>query len=414
MRIRWWIVSLLFFATTINYLDRAILGVILPEIRGRFHFGLEAYGNIQFAFQIAYGVGSLIGGGLLDRYGTRIGYGTAAAVWSAAAMLNAFAGSALQFGVFRTALGFGESVNFPACNKATAEWFLPHERATAMGIVNAATNAANIFGPPLFIFLALQLGWQACFAIMGGLGFLWLPVWLFAYHLPRQAGAPAPPASKLSIGAVLKYKQAWGYACAKFLTDPVWWFYLFWLPTYFTDVRHFSPAQRGTALMIVYAISGVGAVAGGIVAGSFIKRGWTVGKARKTTMLFCALVIPVCTLAVVVPNASFAVLLFGLATAAHQAWMTNVFTTPSDVFPARAVGSANGFGVSLGAFGGALFSGLIPGHVIPVFGYVPVLMTMSCFYILAWFLVHRLMGNLEMVTLHDEEPAAAPLTRSRS
>lgn len=409
MRIRWVILSLLFFATTINYLDRAILGVILPEIRERFHFGLQAYGTIQMAFQIAYGVGSLIGGGLLDRYGTRIGYGISAALWSLAAMLNAFAGSAFQFGLFRAALGLGESTNFPACNKAVAEWFPPHERATATGIVNAGANLANIFGPPLFILIALKLGWRWCFAIMGGLGFLWLPVWWLFYHLPRKEGAFAQPVSKLSIKEVLKYKQAWGYAWAKFFTDPVWWFYLFWLPTYLTDVRHFTPTQRGAALTVIYAISGVGAVAGGVLAGFLMKRGWPVGKARKRTMLLCAAVMPVCGLGVVVPNARLAVLLFGLATAAHQAWMTNLFTTPSDVFPAQAVGSANGFGGSIGAFGGALFSGLIPGAVIPVVGYIPVLLTMSCFYLIAWLIVHRMMGNLEPVVLSQGEREPVPL-----
>ena len=241
MRMRWVIVGLLFFATTINYLDRAILGVILPEIRDQFHFGLQAYGVIQMFFQLAYAGGSLLGGYLLDRLGTRIGYGIAATVWFLAATLNAFAGSVVQFGVYRTVLGFGESANFPACSKAAAEWFPPDERATAMGIVNAGTNLANIFGPPLFIVIALTLGWQACFAIMGGLGFLWLPFWFLTYRLPKQAGAPTTPGAKLSISEVMKYKQAWGYGLAKFLTDPVWWFYLFWLPTYLTDVRHFTP-----------------------------------------------------------------------------------------------------------------------------------------------------------------------------
>jgi MFS transporter, ACS family, aldohexuronate transporter len=412
MRMRWVVVGLLFFATTINYLDRAILGVILPEIRDKFHFGLQAYGLIQMVFQIAYAVGSLYGGKLLDRYGTRIGYGIAVTVWSFAATLNAFAGSALQFGIYRTALGLGESANFPACTKAMAEWLPSDDRATGMGIINSGTNLANIFGPPLFIVIALKFGWQVCFAIMGGLGFLWLPLWFLTYRRPKPAGASSTPILKLPIRAVMKYKQAWGYGLAKFLTDPVWWFYLFWLPTYLTDVRHFTPSQRGTALTVVYAISGIGAVAGGVVAGALIKRGWTVGKARKATMLFCAIVMPVCGLGVVVPGARLAVLLFGLATAAHQAWMTNLFITPADVFPAQAVGSTNGFGVCLGGFGGALFSGVIPGMVIPHVGYVPVLLSMSCFYIFAWLIVHRLMGNLEMVTLHESGPQPAPLAHS--
>jgi MFS transporter, ACS family, hexuronate transporter len=414
MRMRWVVVSLLFFATTVNYLDRAILGVILPEIRDNFHFGLQAYGLIQFVFQIAYAAGSLCGGWLLDRYGTRIGYGFAVVVWSLAAMLNAFAGSAFQFGAYRTALGLGESANFPACTKAMAEWLPPDDRATGMGIINSGTNLANIFGPPLFIFIALKMGWQACFAIMGALGFLWLPVWFLTYRLPKPAGVAAPPIAKLSISEVMKYKQAWGYGIAKFLTDPVWWFYLFWLPTYLTDVRHFTPTERGTALTVVYTISGIGAVLGGVVAGALIKRAWTVGRSRKSTMLFCAVVMPACALGVVVQNAWFAVILFGLATAAHQAWMTNLFVTPADVFPAEAVGSTNGFGVCLGGFGGALFSGIIPGTVIPRVGYVPVLLGMSSFYIIAWFIVHRMMGNLEMVSLHEVEPHPAPLAPSRA
>jgi ACS family hexuronate transporter-like MFS transporter len=414
MRMRWVIVGLLFFATTINYLDRAILGVILPEIRDKFHFGLPVYGTIQMVFQLAYAGGSLLGGRMLDRYGTRIGYGLAAALWSLAATLNAFAGSAIQFGFFRIVLGFGESANFPACSKAAAEWFPPEERATAMGIVNTGTNLANIFGPPLFILIAFTLGWQACFAIMGGLGFLWLPVWFRFYRLPKEASGAANLGAKLSISAVIKYRQAWGYGLAKFLTDPVWWFYLFWLPTYLTDVRHFSPQQRGTALMIVYSISAVGALMGGIVSSFLMKRGWTVGKARKMTLLFCAVVMPACTLGVMVQDARLAVLLFGLATAAHQAWMTNLFIMPADVFPSQAVGSANGFGVCLGGLGGALFSGIIPGIVIPHIGYVPVLMGMSCFYIIAWIIIHRMMGDLEMVTPGTEKTAGVSLAPSRA
>jgi len=411
MRIRWVIVSLLFVATTINYLDRAVLGVILPEIREHFHFGLQTYGTIQAAFQLAYAMGSLFGGWLLDRLGTRIGYGLSVGLWSLVATLNAFAASALQFGIFRAALGLGESPNFPACNKAVAEWFPPQERGTAAGIVNAGTNFANIIGPPVVILIAVKFGWQWCFIIMGALGFMWLPVWWQFDHVPKPAGGVAASFAKLSIKQVLKFKQAWGYAWGKFLTDPVWWFYLYWLPTYLTDVRHFTPKERAAALTIVYAISGAGAVAGGVVAGLLAKRGLTVGKARKRTMLFCAAIMPVFSLGVLVPNVRLAVLLFGLATAAHQAWATNLFTTTSDVFPAQAVGSTNGFGASLGGFGGFLFATLIPGFVIPIVGYVPVLLTMSGFYLIAWVIVHWLMGNLEPVTL---PAAAAEPTPSRA
>jgi ACS family hexuronate transporter-like MFS transporter len=397
---RWMILAFLFFATTVNYLDRAVLGVLLPEIRQHLHFSLETYGNIQMVFQLAYAAGSLVGGKLLDSYGTKKGFGVAAAIWSFAAILNAWARNAIQFGILRGLLGLGESPNFPACNKAVAEWFRPEERAVAMGVVNFAPNLANIFGPPLFIWLALTHGWQTCFLIMGVLGLVWLPFWFLMYRSPRrQDVSTSVNRVKISISSILKHRQVWGYAWAKFLTDPVWWFYLFWLPTYLSDVRHFSPANRGAALTIIYSIAGAGALAGGALSSFLIKGGWAVGKARKTTMLICALIIPACTLGVVVRNSSAAIVLFGLATAGHQAWMTNLFTTPADVFPSRAVGSANGFGVSMGAIGGAIFSAFIPGHVIPLIGYVPVLMTMSLFYIVAWWLVDRLMGNMEMVSL---------------
>jgi ACS family hexuronate transporter-like MFS transporter len=400
---RWVIISLLFVATTINYLDRAVLGVLLPEIRKQLSISTEAYGNITAFFFVAYAIGSLAGGRLLDRLGTRIGYGVAAAVWSAAAMLNAVAGSALQFGIFRFLLGLGEAPNFPACNKAAAEWFPPAQRASVMGVVNSGTNVANIIGPPVLIWLAYTINWQACFVIMGAIGFLWLPVWLIVLRKGSQQAGPTEVTPKVSMWTIVKYKQAWGYALAKFLTDPVWFFYLFWLPSYLTTVRHFTPGERAGALSIVYAISGLGAVLGGVASSFLIRQGWSVGRARKATMLACAVIMPACGLGVVVESNQLAVFLFGMATAAHQAWMTNLFTTPGDVFPKHAVGSANGFGVFFGAVGGAPFAGSLPGYLIPQFGYVPVLLTMSCFYLIAWAIVHTMMGNLEPVKLEAVE-----------
>jgi ACS family hexuronate transporter-like MFS transporter len=300
-------------------------------------------------------------------------------------------------------LGFGESANFPACNKATAECFSPGERATAMGVILFGTNLGNIIGPPLFIWITLMFGWRTCFVVIGGIGFLWVPLWFLVYRLPKRPSALLQEQSKISIKAVLRYKQSWGFAWAKFLTDPVWWFYLFWLPTYLDEVRHFSAQERAGALTLIYAVSGAGAMAGGAASSFLMKRGWHVGKARKSVMLVCAIIMPATGFGVVVGSSALAVALFALGTAAHQAWMTNLFTTPADIFPQQAVASANGVGVFTGAIGGALFSGLIPGYVIPVAGYVPVLLTMSCFYLIAWLLVHKLMGNLEMVTLQTEE-----------
>ena len=396
---RWYVLSLLFVVSTINYLDRAILAVLLPEIRSQIAINTGTYGTITFWFQILYALGSLIGGRLLDKYGTRIGFGAAAALWSLAATLNAFAANALHFGLLRGMLGLGESTNFPACNKAAAELFPPSQRATVMGVVHFGANLANIIGPPLFIWVALSLGWRACFAIVGGIGFLWVPAWLMGYRLPVQTGTPQQKAATLSMKAVLLYRQAWGYAWAKFLTDPVWWFFLFWIPIYLNDVRHLTASERATALTVIYAISSVGALLGGAISSYLIKNGWSVGKARKTVMLVCACIMPVAALGVFADRSAVTVLFFGISMAAHAAWMTNVFTTTADVFPKQAVGVANGFGNCVGGIGGALFSGLIPGYIIPVVGYIPVLLTLSWFYLIALLLIHKLMGNLEPVVL---------------
>jgi ACS family hexuronate transporter-like MFS transporter len=399
LAMRWYILSLLFVASTINYLDRAILAVLLPEIRNQIQISTGVYGVITFWFQISYALGSLIGGRLLDKYGTRIGFGVAAVLWSLAATLNAFAANALQFGMLRAMLGLGESANFPACNKAAAELFPPSLRATVMGVVHFGANLANIIGPPLFIWIALSMSWQTCFAIVGGIGFLWVPAWLLAYRLPLQQNDQRQEIARLSMKKVMHYRQAWGYAWAKFLTDPVWWFYLFWIPIYLNDVRHFTASERATALTVIYTISSAGALLGGAASSYLIKSGWNVGKARKTVMLLCACIMPAAAMGVFAERAAVTVLFFGISLAAHAAWMTNVFTTTADVFPKQAVGVANGFGNCVGGLGGALLSGLIPGYVIPLVGYIPVLLTMSCFYLVAWLLVHKLMGDLEPIQL---------------
>ena len=399
---RWYILSLLFVVSTINYLDRAILAVLLPEIRSQIEISTGTYGIITFWFQISYALGSLIGGRLLDKYGTRIGFGVAAVLWSLAATLNAFAATAVQFGLLRAMLGLGESANFPACNKAAAELFPPSLRATVMGVVHFGANLANIIGPPLFIWIALSMSWQTCFAIVGGIGFFWVPAWLLAYRLPLQQNDQEQAIASLSMKQVMHYRQAWGYAWAKFLTDPVWWFYLFWIPIYLNDVRHFTASERATALTVIYTISSAGALLGGAVSSYLIKSGWNVGKARKTVMLLCACIMPAAVMGVFAERAAVTVVLFGISLAAHAAWMTNVFTTTADVFPKQAVGVANGFGNCVGGLGGALLSGLIPGYVIPLVGYIPVLLIMSCFYLVAWFLVHKLMGSLEPIQLELE------------
>jgi len=296
-------------------------------------------------------------------------------------------------------LGLSEAPNFPACNKAIAEYFPPPQRAMAMGIVNFGTNLANIIGPLLFALITKEWGWRRGFAIMGGLGFVWIPIWLFSTPKPSASERSAP---RLSFREILQYKQAWGYGIAKFFTDPVWWFYLFWLPSYLTNVRGMTLDQRVEALSIVYAISGAGSLAGGALSSWLMKIGWPVGKARKTAMFIFAAIMPLSALGMLVENTNVAVILFGIGTAAHQAWMANLFTAPADVFPKEAVGTANSFGVFTGAMGGALFSGLVPGYLLGPIGYTPILITMSCFYLLAWMFLHRLLGNYEQVKLRAQ------------
>jgi ACS family hexuronate transporter-like MFS transporter len=398
MRMRWWILSLLFASTTLNYMDRTVLAVLLPVIRDQMHFGPETYGQITAAFSLAYTISAVIGGKLLDRYGTRLAFGVAAGIWSLAAAMHATVVNPLHFGVWRALLGAGESVNLPACTKAAAEWFPPKERAFAVGIFMAGLNLAAIGGPPLFIGMQAAFGWRMCFAITGLIGFVWVAAWFLTYRVPRGT-AVREPANRFSLGEVLRYPQTWGYSIGKLLTDPVWWFYLFWLPLYFHDVRKFDMKGLAWALPFIYFMSGVGAAAGGWFSGFLMRRGWTTGSARKTTMLLCALAMPVAALGVWVKEAIYAVLLFSLATAAHQAWMTNLFTTTSDVFPQEAVGSVNGVGGSFGSFGGIFISSLIPGYVIGHVGYAPLFVTMSCLYLVAMLAVHILMGDLRPITL---------------
>jgi ACS family hexuronate transporter-like MFS transporter len=398
MRMRWWVVSLLFASTTLNYMDRTVLAVLLPVIRDQMQFGPEAYGQITAAFSLAYTVSAVIGGKLLDRYGTRLAFGVAAGIWSLAAALHATVVTPMQFGIWRAMLGAGESVNLPACTKAASEWFPPKERAFAVGVFMAGLNVAAIAGPPLFIAMQAAFGWRACFAITGLIGFVWVAAWFLTYRRPQ--GAPLTERVKrATLADVLRCRQTWGYSIGKFLTDPVWWFYLFWLPLYFHDVRKFEMKELAWALPFIYFMSGVGAAVGGWFSGFLMRRGWTTGNARKTSMLFCALAMPVAALGVLVKDAMAAVLLFSLATAAHQAWMTNLFTATSDVFPQDAVGSVNGVGGSLGSFGGVFISSLIPGYVIGRIGYTPLFLMMSCLYLVAMLAVHVLMGDLRPITL---------------
>lgn len=396
-RYRWWILTLLTLATTINYLDRIALGFLAQPIRTELGLDDLGYSRVVACFQAAYTIGFLAMGKFVDRYGTRIGYSTAALFWGVASMLHTLARIPLHLMLFRGLLGLGESGNFPSAIKAVAEWFPPKDRAFATGIFNAGTNMASVIGPPLFVVIFNTYGWRACFLSTSTLALVFSIVWFLSYRRPLSAtsGKPEPVEAPMPWGEALRHKQTWGFAAGKFFSDPVWWFYLFWLPIYLFDIRHWSRDEVKWALPFVYLVADLGSVAGGWLSGYFFRRGWPMAKARKTTMFICACCPPIAALGVLAPNPIVAVVLFSLATAAHQGWSANLYTTTSDVFPKRAVASVTGIGGALGGVSGFFFSAIIPGYVIPVLGYTPIFLVMGCFYFIGLFLLHKLMGDLK-------------------
>ena len=420
-RYRWFILSLVFFVTTNNYLDRTVFSVLIPIIRDDLHISTQQYGYITGTFQFAYAVGFLVVGGLIDRFGTRIGYAASIVWWSVAACLHSVSRSGLQLGVWRGLLGFGESGNFPSAIKAVAEWFPKKDRAFATGIFNAGTNVASMVGPPLFVWMAKRYGWRDCFLITGSIGFLLALIWWIVYRLPevhrsvnkeelayiRSGAVEVEPDRKIRWVEVLRYKETWGFAVAKFLTDPLWWFYLNWLPLYLYDVRKFKMLEVGWALPVVYLVADFGSVGGGWLSGFLMRRGWPNSKARKTAMGVCAGLMPIAALSVLAPSPVLAIALVSLANASHQGWSANLFTTTSDVFPKRAVASVTSIGGCLGGLGGVLFSSLIPGFVIPLFGYKPVFLGMGFLHLIALSVVHTLMGRMQPIRTTPSSSGAA-------
>jgi len=410
-RVRWYILALLFFATTVNYLDRIVISVLISVIRNDIHISDEQYGFVNGAFMIAYTVGFLFMGKLIDRYGTKIGYAIAILWWSVAAAGHALTRSAVGLGMWRGLLGLGEAGNFPAAIRSVAEWFPKKDRALATGIFNAGTNVASMIGPPMFVWMVGHFGWRDCFLITASLGFIWVVLWLLHYQLPNKHPKVNEAERKYiysdvedvekepSIGwlRALRCKETWGFALAKFFSDPVWWFYLYWLPPYFYDVRKFNLKEIGWALPVIYLMADFGSVFGGWLSGYFIRRGWTNAKARKTAMLICASCMPIAATSVLAKSPILAVALVCLATSAHQGWSANLFTTTSDVFPRNAVASVTGIGGCMGGLGGFLFSAIIPGFVVTYFGYTPVFLAMGCFHFIAFTIVHNLMGEMKQI-----------------
>jgi ACS family hexuronate transporter-like MFS transporter len=377
---RWMILSLLVAVTTINYLDRLLLSVLSPVLRDYFHFAESTYGNISGAFQIAYAFGYLAFGKLVDRYGTKIGLGVAAAVWSAASLLHATVTGAGQFGAWRALLGLSEGANFPACNKAVAEWFPAEERALATGIFNAGVNLASVIGPPLFVAVAARYGWRACFVAISLSGFVWLLFWGRFYRTPEAVARNVPG---LTLKQALRYRQAWGFVLGKILVDPAWFFMLFWLPLYFRDARKMEMSQIGWAQPWIYFMSGAGSIVAGWLSGFLMRCGWTKRRARLAITFVCALLVPTAILSGLAGGVTGTILLFSVAAAAHQAFSSMAFTMPGDVFPSNAIATVQGLGGFAGSIRGVIFSAVLPGYLIPLFGYTPMLIVLSFGYLAA-------------------------------
>lgn len=413
-RYRWRICALLFAATTLNYVDRQVLGVLAPDLTQRFGWSEIEYSSIVTAFQAAYAIGLVGAGALIDKLGTRMGYALAICVWSVAAMSHALAGSVLGFAAARFLLGLGEAGNFPAAIKTVAEWFPRRERAFATGLFNSGSNVGAILAPLAVPVVAITWGWQAAFLFTGVLSAIWLVTWLAVYRPPAQHPKlssaelayirvdPDEPTARLPWAQLLRHRQAWAFVAAKFLTDPIWWFFLFWLPKFLHQEYGLTLTALGPPLIAIYLLADIGSIGGGWIAGRFIKLGWSVNKARKGAMLLCALSVVPIVLASSVTNLWAAVALIGLATAGHQGWSANVFTLTSDMFPRYAVASVVGIGGLAGAVGGMLISTFV-GFLLETTGsYVPVFMMAGSAYLIALAVVHWLVPRLEPASITGE------------
>lgn len=381
---RWTIAAMLFAATVINYVDRQALSVAASTITKELGLSNTQYADILTAFLIPYTVMYVFSGLLVDRWGTKVALAVFIAWWSAANALHALATTALLLGVFRFLLGLGESGNFMAAIKAISEWFPPKERAFANGLVNAAAATGAILSPPLISWAVIHFGWRAAFVATGALGFVWLAVWLAVYgKTPPQPEAEVK--AKVPYSTLLRMPQSWGLLFARVLADPIWWFYLFWLPKYLQDVRHFSLAQIGLFAWMPYLSADLGSLAGGWLSGRFIARGLDPVAARLRAMIPAALAMPL-GIAVAYLDSTPAIALICLATFSHMAWKTNLMTMTNDVYPTNVVGSAAGL-VGLGSGLAGAWSTPAVGRIVDAFGYESVFWMFGFLHILATALV---------------------------
>ena len=408
--IRWWICALLFFATTINYIDRQVFAILAPQLQTEIGWSEIEYGYIVTAFQLSYAIGLLLVGKLIDFLGTKKGFILSIIVWSLAAMSHALARTPVGFGVARLALGIGESGNFPAAIKTISEWFPRKERALATGIFNSGSNIGAIVAPLLVPIIALNFGWQAAFIITGFLGFIWLFFWLRLMKRPEEH--PGINAAELdlikadteenlekptSIWKIIRTRKVWAIAIGKFLTDPIWWFFLYWLPKFLNTTYGLKLDKIGLPLIVAYLIADVGSIGGGWLSSHFLKMGWSINAARKTTLLICAILVVPIYWASGIDDLWPAVILIGLGMAAHTGWSANMYTLATDFFPKKDMGTVVGFIGMAGAVGGMLMASAT-GHLLEATGSYKILFVIAAsMYGIALIIIHLLVPNIDAV-----------------
>jgi len=420
-RYRWTICSLIFYATTINYLDRQVISLLKPTLEKEFNWAESDYSNIVVAFQFAYALGMVGAGRVIDKIGTKLGYAISLTLWSIASILHAFATGTLSFAIYRAFLGVTEAGNFPAAFKAVAEWFPKKERALAGGIFNSGTNVGAILAPLLVPYIAINYSWQIAFIAIGAIGFIWLIFWFWLYDFPAKqkrlgkaefeyihsdlddtsTGYAYEEKHKISWITLLGYKQTWAFITGKFLTDGIWWFLLFWLPAFLISEYKLVGMQVSLPIAFVYTLAGVASIFGGWLPMWFVKhKGWNIIRARKTSMLIYAFF----PLLIIVSQAAggyhmwYAVIIIGIAASAHQAWSANLFTTVSDMFPKNSIASVIGIGGMAGGFGGmavAKIAGALFDHYKALgrieTGYYILFLYCGLGYLLAWFIMFKLL-----------------------
>lgn len=416
--LRWLVVGLVFLATVINYVDRQTVSVLKTSISQDLGLTNEHYAAIQNCFLVLYGVSQMVSGRLYDAIGTRLGFTFSIVVWSAAAVAHFFARTVWSFGFWRAVLGFGEAGNWPGAAKAVGEWFPVRERALGMGIFNTGAAVGGAVSLPVIAWIASAHGWRATFVVTGALGFLWLALWLAVYRLPeahpwiteeerahilsdRPAASSAGAAWRPGWLELLRYRQVWAIVVGRFVTDPIWWLYVFWLPSYFQEARGFSLQQVGWSAWFPYFAGGVGAMGGGWASGFLIQRGWTVDRARKAVMTVGALLTPAGILAVRAESPYTALALMGVVLLGFQMWVNNLQTLPSDFFPGSAVGSVFGLGGTAAAISSVSFN-WYTGSVVGTFGYTPVFVVAGLLGPVGLALTLLLAGRIGRVSVPGE------------